>query len=523
MMRDRLAPMLLPAALLLLAPARALPAQQTQQAQAPAATTATADPDTTLAVTRHEITIRGRVLRYTATAGYLPMRAEDGTPEAYVFFMAYTADGADRTTRPVTFTYNGGPGSSSVWLHMGALGPRRVRLTESGDQLPPPAQFVDNEHTWLDFTDLVFIDPVMTGFSRPARGKDKALFTGVEEDIRSVGDFIRLWTTRMERWPSPKFLAGESYGTFRSAGVAQYLQQRHGMYVNGISLISSVLDLKTLVFTPGHDLPYALYLPAYTAVAWFHRKLPANLQALPLADAVQRARDFADNDYLRALQRGSALTGEERARIRAGVARFSGLSEEFVEQADLRVSDQRFFKELARDDGETIGRLDARFRGRDRDAAGESIESDPSYAAIQGPFTGVVNEYLRRELNYRNDMTYEILGGRVQPWNWYGNATGYTNLATINMAERLRQAMTQNPALRVWVSNGWYDLATPFSATEYTFRHLGGAPALTERVHMTYYESGHMMYIHAPSLRQFTDDARAFYSATLRARTATAP
>ncbi|MCI0432313.1 MAG: peptidase S10 [Gemmatimonadetes bacterium] len=498
------------------------PLPATAQQTGPAAASPPAV-DTTLSVTQHQITVGGRVLRYTATAGYLPMRAEDGAPEAWMFFIAYTADAADRAARPVTFTYNGGPGSSSVWLHMGSLGPRRVRLTDTGDPMPPPAQFVDNEDTWLGFTDLVFIDPVLTGFSRPAEGKDKSQFTGVEEDIRSVGDFIRRWTTRWERWPSPKFLAGESYGTFRSAGVAQYLQQRHGMYINGISLISSVLDLKTLVFTPGHDLPYALYLPAYTAVAWYHRKLPADLQALPLADAVQRARQFADNEYVRALVRGSALPPDERARVRTAVARFSGLSEDFVERADLRVSDARFFKELARADGETIGRLDARFRGKDRDAAGESIEADPSYAAIQGPFTGVVNEYLRNELNYQNDLTYEVLGGRVQPWNWYGDATGYTNLATINMAERLRQAMTQNPALRVWVANGWYDLATPFSATEYTFRHLGGDPALTERVHMTYYESGHMMYIHAPSRRQFTEDARAFYAATLKSRVTTTP
>lgn len=467
-------------------------------------------PDTTLAVTTHEITVGGRVLRYTATAGYLPMREESGEAAAYVFFIAYTADGADRSQRPVTFTYNGGPGSSSVWLHMGSLGPRRVVLTEMGDQIAPPGRLTDNEHTWLDFTDLVFIDPVLTGFSRPAAGQDRARFTGVEEDIASIGDFIRFWTTRWERWASPRFLAGESYGTFRSAGVAQYLQQRHGMYVNGISLISSVLDLKTLEFAAGHDLPYPLFLPAYTATAWYHRKLPQDLQSLPLADAVQRARDFAGDDYVRALMKGSSLQGEERARIRREVARFSGLSEEFVERSDLRVTDGRFFKELARADGETVGRLDSRFRGRDRDAAGESSEADPSYAAIQGPFSSVVNEYLRSELRYTNDIVYEVLGGRVQPWNW-GQGGGYTNLETINMAERLRRAMTQNPALRVWVSNGWYDLATPFSATEYTFTHLGGDPALTRRVDMTYYESGHMMYIHGPSRQQFTEDARAFY------------
>lgn len=499
---------------LLLCVLAAIPAEAFQEAPSAGL------PDTALAVTRHEVTVNGRALSYTATAGYLAMREESGTPAAYVFFIAYTLDGQDPASRPVTYTYNGGPGSSSVWLHMGALGPRRVVLSDMGDQLPPPGRLVDNEDTWLDFTDLVFIDPVMTGFSRPAAGRDKADFTGVQEDIASVGDFIRLWTTRSGRWSSPRFLAGESYGTFRSAGVAQYLQQRHGMYINGISLISTVLDLKTLDFSVGHDLPYPLFLPAYTATAWYHRKLPSDLQARPLEEAVQQARDFAFRDYTVALMAGSGLDTRERARIRAGVARFSGLSEEFVERSDLRITAGRYFKELAREDGETVGRLDSRFRGRDRDAAGENVDADPSYFAIQGPFSSVINDYLRTELDYANDYTYEVLGGRVQPWNW-GTGSGYTNLESVNMAERLRQAMTQNPALHVWVSNGYYDLATPFSATEYTFTHLGGDPGLLDRVGMTYYESGHMMYIHAPSRRRFTEDARAFYARALAARATT--
>jgi len=473
---------------------------------------APAPPDSGLVVTHHEITVEGRPLRYTATAATLPMRDENGTVSAGIFFVAYTLDGADRATRPVTFAYNGGPGSSSTWLHMGAIGPRRVRLSDEGDALPAPYGTVDNGETWLGFTDLVFIDPVLTGYSRPAAGEDKARFTGVEEDIASVGDFIRLWTTRNGRWPSPKFLAGESYGTFRSAGVGQYLQARHGMYVSGIVLISSVLDLKTLEFATGNDLPYPLYLPAYTATAWYHGKLPADLQAAGLESAVQQARDFAANEYARALLLGNRLPAADRARIVAGLERFTGLDASFIEEADLRVTDTRFFKALLRADGHTIGRLDSRFEGTDRDRTADAAEYDPSYAAIQGPFSAVVNDYLRTDLGYVSDLPYEVLGGRVQPWNWGTSGDGYTNLETVNVAERLRAAMTQNQALHVMVANGWYDLATPFSATEYTFAHLGGDPALGDRVRLTYYPAGHMMYIHQPSRQKLAADVRAFYA-----------
>lgn len=478
--------------------------------QAPTPTPAA--PDSGLVVTRHQVTVGGQPLRYTATAGIMPMRDETGTVKANIFFVAYTLDGADRATRPITFAYNGGPGSSSTWLHMGALGPRRVHLSDEGDALPPPYGTVDNEETWLGFTDLVFIDPVMTGFSRPAEGQDKAQFTGVEEDIASVGDFIRLYATRFERWLSPKFLAGESYGTFRSAGVGQYLQARYGMYLSGIVLISSVLDLKTLEFAVGNDLPYPLYLPAYTATAWYHQKLPADLQAADLESAVQQAREFATNDYARALLLGNRLPAGERQRIVAGLARFTGLDPSFIEEANLRVTDTRFFKELTRADGHTIGRLDARFEGTDRDGTADAVEYDPSYAAIQGPFSAVVNDYLRSDLGYASDLPYEVLGGRVQPWNWGTGTAGYTNLETVNVAERLRAALTQNAALHVMVANGWYDLATPFSATEYTFAHLGGDPALADRVRLTYYPAGHMMYIHTPSRQKLVADVRAFYA-----------
>ncbi len=480
-------------------------AAATQPALAPAATPTPAS-DPAPVVTRHTVELAGRKLAYTATTGFMAMKDEEGKKKADVFFIAYTRDGEDEpAARPITFTFNGGPGSSSVWLHLGALGPKRVLMDEQGFPLPPPFRLAANEGSWLPFTDLVFIDPVLTGYSRPAPGEKKEQFHGLEEDVASVGDFIRLYTTRHRRWASPKFIAGESYGTTRAAGLAGYLQLRHGMYLNGLVLISSVLQFSTLQLVPGNDLPAILYLPAYTAAAWYHQKLPAALQARPLAEVVDEARRFAHSDYTLALARGSTLSGADRARIVARLAELTGLSARYLEDSDLRVPIERFVRELLRDQGRSAGRLDSRFTGSARDNAGEAFEFDPSMAAIRGPYTQAINDYLRRELGFESDLTSENLGGRVYPWNWGSADAGFPNVA-----ETLRSGMTQNPFLHVLVASGYYDLATPFSATEYTFRHLGGDPELAERVTMTYYESGHMMYIHRPSLLKLRDDGRAF-------------
>ncbi len=464
-----------------------------------------APPEVPPVVTQHQIRAGGSTIRYTATAGYMPMKDEDGELKANIFFIAYTRDDVgDVADRPLTFSFNGGPGSSSVWLHLGAIGPRRVLMTDNGDPLPPPYELVDNQQTWLAFSDLVFIDPVLTGYSRPAPGEDKEQFHGVEEDVESVADFIRLYTTKYERWSSPKFLAGESYGTTRAAGLSGHLQERHGMYLNGIVLVSSVLNFQTLRFAVGNDLPYVLFVPTYTATAWYHGQLADDLQA-DLERTLAEAREFALGDYSLALMKGADLSRAERHDIARRLARYTGLTPEYVERSDLRINIRRFVKELLRDEGRTVGRLDSRFKGMDRDDVGENYEFDPSYAAIRGTYTATLNAYVREELEYESDLPYEILSGRVRPWNWGSAGRGY-----VNVAETLRKAMSQNENLHVLVASGYYDLATPFFATEYTFSHLGGDPSLLTRVTQTYYESGHMMYIHRPSLEKLTAAVREF-------------
>ncbi|HSR67618.1 MAG TPA: peptidase S10 [Acidobacteriota bacterium] len=461
--------------------------------------------------TRHSVTIGGQVIDYQATAGTLLLKEEDGTPKAEVFFIAYVKEGVDDSaSRPVTFTFNGGPGSSSVWLHLGGVGPKRVRMDEDGFMLPPPGGLADNPYSWLDLSDLVFIDPVSTGFSRAPDDEKAKDFHGLREDISSVGEFIRLYCVRYGRWNSPKFLAGESYGTTRAAGLSSYLQQQFGMYLNGIVLVSSILNFQTVDFNVGNDLPYLLHFPTYTATAWYHRQLAPALQDLSLREVLDRSEEFALGAYASALLRGDRLSGSERDAIAQSVAGLTGLTAEFVLQNDLRLPLGRFTKELLRDQARTVGRLDSRFKGIDRDSGGERYEYDPSYAAIEGPFSAALKHYVRQELGYPSDLPYEILTGRVRPWNFSEFENSY-----VDVGEDLRRAMTQNPYLRVFVANGYYDFATPYFATEYTFSHLGLDPQLRPNVEMGYYESGHMMYIHQPSLRQLKSDVAGFYAKAL--------
>ena len=465
-----------------------------------------------LSITKHQIVLQGRPLKYTATAGSLLMKDEKGKPKATIFFVAYTKDDAsDPVKRPICFTFNGGPGSSSVWLHLGAIGPKRVLMTDDGMSIPPPYKLVENEYSWLDQTDLVFIDPVETGYSRPAPGEDKKQFTGYLEDLASVGDFIRLYTTRYNRWVSPKFLAGESYGTTRAAGLAGYLQDKYGMYFNGICLISSILNFQTARFDVGNDLPFVLFLPTYTATAWYHKKLPSDLQQ-DLHKTLNEVRRFSLDEYAPALMHGDRLPDPQRKDIVRQLSRFTGLSADYIEQTNLRVNIARFCKELRRDERKTIGRLDSRFLGIDRDAAGERTEYDPSYnTGIYGPFAGMVNDYLRRTLGYKSDLPYEILSGdRVSPWNYSNVQNQY-----LNVAETLRGAMSKNRFLKVWIANGYYDLATPFFATEYTVNTMQLDPSLRGNMTLTYYESGHMMYLHKVSLAKFRDDAARFIKSAL--------
>jgi len=460
--------------------------------------------------TKHTARIGGQEIKYTATAGTMLLKLEDGTPKASVFYVAYTKDDvSDLGQRPITFTFNGGPGSASIWLHLGALGPRRVQMGDAGSLLPPPYKLVDNESSLLDITDLVFIDPVSTGYSRAVPGESPQQFHGLQEDVQSVADFIRLYATRNRRWSSPKFLAGESYGTTRAAGLSGYLQQRYGMYLNGIILISSILNFQTTEFDTGNEMPYQLILPTYTAIAWYHKKLGGDLQG-DLRKAVAESETFALGEYNDALLAGDALPAAQRASISQKLARLTGLSAEFVERNNLRVELSRFDKELLHSQGRTVGRLDGRFVGIDADAGASSNEYDPSMAAIAGPYTAAFHEYVRGDLKFESDLIYEFITGNVYPWSYRAFENRY-----VDVAQTLRSAMTQNQFLRVFVAKGYYDCATPYFAANYTFNHLGLDATLRSHITDSYYEAGHMMYVNLPSLAKLKQDVAVFMKASI--------
>ena len=475
-------------------------------------------PEEKMVQTKHTIKIGGQEIKYTATAGTILLKLEDGTPKASVFYIAYTKDDvSDTAKRPVTFTFNGGPGSASIWLHLGAFGPRRVEMGDAGALLPPPYKLVDNEYSLLDVTDLVFIDPVSTGYSRAVPGETPNQFHGIQQDIESVGDFIRLYATRNKRWTSPKFLAGESYGTTRAAGLSGYLQERYGMYLNGIILISSILNFQTAAFDTGNDLPYILYLPTYTAIAWYHRKLPSDLQSSGLEKAVDESRNFAGHEYTDALMSGDNLPVARRTEVAQKLARLTGLPADYLLRSNLRIEIQRFDKELLRDQRRTVGRLDGRFTGIDEDAAGSRPDYDPSLAAIVGTYTATFHDYVRGDLKFESDLFYEYLTGRVRPWSYEPYENRY-----VNVAGTLRSAMTQNSFLHVFVGKGYYDLATPFFAAEYTFDHLSLDDSLRPHLSGGYYEAGHMMYVHLPSLAKLKKDLAQFMQTSMAAPTGAA-
>lgn len=462
-----------------------------------------------LSITRHQIKLESEVLNYTATTGYMDIRDEKDTMKANLFFIAYTKDGeADPSKRPILFSFNGGPGSSSVWLHMGALGPKMVVMTDEGNSVAPPYKYADNPNSWLDKADIVFIDPMMTGYTRPAGKTPQTEFTGYDNDIRFVGDFIRLYLSRYKRWSSPKFIAGESYGTTRAAGLSAYLQDRHGLYVNGIILISAILDFGTVRADRGNDLPYSLQLPTFAATSWYHKKLDSKYSSL--SSLLQEVQQFSMNEYSNALMKGDKLTGADRKAIIDRLHNYTGLSAEYLDQTNLRLSVGRYNKELLRTQNKTVGRLDSRIVGQDYDQAGEAYDYDPSYdRAIYGPYTAAINDYIRRDLKYENDLPYEILTGRVG--QWINSQNRY-----LNVAESLRDAMVTNPHLKVWICNGYYDMATPYFATDYVIHHMFLPPDLQKNISFTYYEAGHMMYIHKPSLLQLKKDYSKFISETLK-------
>jgi carboxypeptidase C (cathepsin A) len=468
-----------------------------------------------LSETSHRAEIGGEAFDYSAVAGRFILTEEDGEKKASFFFVSYTRDDtAESPERPIIFAFNGGPGSASVWLHLGLLGPKRVLLDDEGTQPAPPGRLVDNDASILDVADLVFIDPVSTGFTRAIPGKEASTFHHFARDIEAVGTFVRLYLNRFGRWASPKYLIGESYGTTRSAGLAGHLLERYGMYLNGVLLISSVLNFQTIAvdaksrgFYRGNDLPYILYLPSYAAAAWYHHKLDEELQALPLTEVLARAEGFASGEYMAALWQADRLPEDERSRIAARVSELTGISEEFVERSDLRIEKYHFLKELLRSDGYTIGRIDSRYKGVDRYLVGSMLENDPSIDATLGSYAAMFNDYVRRGLGYESDLPYEILNLDVnKEWSYEDFQNTY-----VDVSETLRSTMTRNPHMRVFVASGYFDMATPYYATDYTLRHLGlrEESRITERR----YEAGHMMYVHTPSRNRLRTDLVSFLTA----------
>ncbi len=455
-------------------------------------------------VTKHSITVGGKQLNYTTTTGFMPIKnSQSGETEARIFFIAYTLDNAP-AGRPLMFSFNGGPGSASVWLHLGALGPRRIKMLDDGMMPPPPYQMEDNQSTWLADTDLVFIDPVGTGYSRATRPELAAKFFGINGDIESVGEFVRLYLGRNERWMSPLFLVGESYGTTRASGLSNWLFD-HGIALNGITLISTVLNFQTIRFANNNDLPLVLMLPSYATTAWYHKKLSSSMQNKSVSQIAKEAEDFAINDYAPAMLHIDRLTASEKAALLEKFSSLTGLSKDFIDRNNFRVELDEFNKELLRSERRTTGRLDSRFKGIDRDAAGSTTDGDPSMNAIRPPYTAAFNSYVRGDLGYKSDVEYYILGGGITaPWNY--NVTNQYADTSIPM----KDAMAKNPYMKIMISCGYYDMATPFAAAEYTVSAMNLDPTLRKNISFQYYEAGHMMYIDTHGLKKLHDDEVAF-------------
>lgn len=490
-------------------------------ADAPPTKTATASapagPTEQKSVTQGSVTVEGQRIDYTATAGTIILKNPDGKPTGSMFYVAYTKRGANPASRPVTFFYNGGPGSSTVWLHMGAFGPQRVVTSDHTHTPAAPYGLVNNDYSLLDVTDEVFIDAMGTGYSRiigkdqGGVGEDKD-FYGVDADVASFAQFISRYLSENGRWNSPKYLFGESYGTPRSAALVNYLEQRDDMDVNGVILLSSILDFRTASFNAGNDLPFELFLPSYTAVAWYHHKLPnppADLQPL-----LQQVQQFALGDYAQALNAGNTLSDSQFDAIAEKLHDYTGLSTAYIEKADLRVTASEFEHQLLNDEDLTTGRLDARFTGPSMDPLSEVASYDPQAAAISSAYVSAFNDYVHNTLKFGRDQHY--IPETYHKWDWThkNRTTGQTWPGTLNVAVDLADAMKYNPDLQVLVNSGYFDLATPYFATIYTMDHLPIPKDLQNHVHMEYYNSGHMVYVHVPALKQLHDNAAAFIKST---------
>jgi len=467
------------------------------------------------AVTHRRMTLAGKPVAFTATAATVDLKDAKGETDARMFYVAYTADGADAKQRPVTFAFNGGPGSASLWLHMGSFGPMRVETADAQATAPPPYRLVENTETLLDRTDLVFIDAIGTGFSRIVGKGEPKSFYGTDQDVAAFGQFIERWVSANNRWNSPKFLLGESYGTTRGAALLAYLERR-GMAFNGAVFVSSYLNAWDDFNGPpfSNDRAYELYLPTMAATAWYHKKLDPMPADLPVLLAEVRA--FALGEYAQALEKGNKLDEATRKAIAARLHRYTGLPEAYILNANLRIDPNRFEKELLRGERRTIGRLDARYRGIDHDAAGETPEYDAASAAFSSAFTATFNAYVRETLGYKTDDLYKPTNEEEVGKDWDDrHKTDSGRAAMPDVAEDLRLVMSMNPNLRIFSANGYFDFATPFFETEYTIGHMGLDPKLEGNITFGYYQSGHMIYLNDASLKQMKADLARFYDQTL--------
>lgn len=452
-------------------------------------------------------TFGGQRMSYTATIRENVLKSEDGKPEAVIVTTSYVKDPRD-TSRPVFFIYNGGPGSGSVWLQMGAWGPKRVAIpSDARDDGAPPYPLLDNPDSLLDVADLVFIDPPGTGFSYLTEGTDPEKYYGLRQDAQAVAQVIRRWINDNGRWSSPKYLGGESYGTSRTAMVVDELEG--GTYndvgLNGLILISTILDFAGREPTPGNEMAYIVTLPNMAAAAYYHGKVEASsVEAI-----AEEARQFAIGPYATALLKGQDLPDAERAAVRAELSRLTGLSETYLDNADLRVTSQRFYKELLRDRGLTIGRLDARYTGRDLDNAGETPDNDPSFYGIDAGYTAAINQWARETLGFKTDREYQSIGREPgRHWDWSLGDTGRN--AYLNVAPFIGKAMRENSQLRLFNAQGWYDFATPFFGAEYSLNRFG---IPQDRLTFEYYDAGHMMYIRDEDRAKLSADLREFIRA----------
>jgi carboxypeptidase C (cathepsin A) len=460
-------------------------------------------------VTHHKITVRGKTLSYTANTGFLPIKDEQGHVEAQMFYVAYTLDGSG-PKRSLTFAFNGGPGSATIWLHMGCFGPKRVKMRPNGFMPPPPFEWEDNQNTILDKTDLVFVDAIGTGYSRATTSEMGKKFWSVSGDIAAFGEFIRLYLQKNSRWTSPVYLAGESYGTTRAAGLSGYLVD-HGIALNGIVLISTILNFETISFGIGNDLPFILYLPTYAATAAFHHKLAPELEKDPEALRAE-VEKFAAGEYTVALQKGDALDGAARDSVIDHLARYTGLSKQYIARCNLRVDLSHFDTELLRDETKIIGRLDGRFTAFNETATQQAPEFDPSEAAIRPPYTSVFGDYVKEELGFQSDLVYYVLGGGIGRWD-FDSASGRSGFADTSQA--LRRAFAKNPFLQVYIAEGYYDAATPYFAVDYTFNHMGLTAEAHKNVSRGHFNAGHMVYIDNDSMAKLKEDVDGLFDRTL--------